>query len=629
MDKIHGVGLYQGLKTLTFNKKAGEYIELEYKNADRLYIPIHHLYRLFRFKSSLGRRAIDELGQPYWSQKMDKAKKSIQTLVLDLLQLYSKRSQVKRTPFKTPSPDLKQFEKNFPFEETKDQSNTIEQVFKDMARPFPMDRLIIGDSGFGKTEVSMRAVFKAVEDGYQAVFLAPTTILSLQHFKNFQSRFASWPMRIELVNRLIAPSKVKSILSDLEQQKIDILIGSHRLLSSDIRFKKLGLIIIDEEHRFGVRQKEKLKKLKLNVDCIYMSATPIPRTLNMSLSGAKDISLIQTPPKNRIAPKVSVISFQKDKIKTAILREIQRGGQVIFIHNRVQDLNKIYNQLRLWLTDASIGMAHGQMNEKELEKNILDFFKQKYELLLCTTIVETGMDFEKANTIIINDAHKLGLSQLYQLRGRVGRRADIQSYCYFILPEHLSPLSSAVERLNFLQTHNYLNSGYQIARFDLELRGGGEFLGAKQSGHLQNIGYDLYLDLLEEKLNPEKSISFEPEINLPWPAYIPSSYIPHDRVRLMYYKHLLDIEDTQKLPSFEEELQDSFGPLPDEVKNLIGQVMILHLCRKLKIKDLKVLGSTLYLIFLEQNNKMKIPLKTDSSWAEVYDHLSQLKDRLL
>lgn len=645
VDKIHGVGLYRGLKTFTFDQKISEYIELEYKNSDKLYIPVFHLHRLFHFKSRLGIQAIDELGQPYWRHKLAKAKQSIQNLVLDLLKIYSTRSKIKRPPFKSPSKEFLQFEKNFPFEETTDQLNAIKDIFKDMSRSYPMDRLIIGDSGFGKTEVAMRAIFKAVEDGYQVAFLAPTTVLSLQHFKNFKNRFSKWPFHIELINRLISTLKIKKILTDLHQQKIDILIGSHRMLSPDVQFKNLGLIVIDEEHRFGVRQKEKLKKLKLNVDCIYMSATPIPRTLNMSLNGVKDISLIHTPPKNRLSPKIFIIPFQEEKIKIAILREINRGGQVLFIHNKIQSLKKIYNQLIHLFPNISIEMAHGQMEEKELEKNILDFFSHRCDLLLCTTIVETGMDFEKANTIIINDAHLLGLSQLYQLRGRVGRRAFMQSYCYFVMPEHIEN-SLSVERLNFLQTHNYLNSGYQIARYDLELRGGGEFLGSKQSGHLQNIGYDLYHEMLEENLNPEKKINFEPEIKLPWPAYIPHSYIPHDKLRLMYYKYLSDIHDITKIQNFEDELRDGFGPLPEEVKNLIGEMIIRYLCYQLKIKELKVIKNRLHLTWIHssvnqtdhllqtnkfpalnkkstQNTSKQITFPEINSWVQVYDYLKQ------
>ena len=470
VDKVHGIGCYKGLKNLTFNNTIGEYIELEYKDKNRLYIPISQLHRLFQFKSQVHTKILDQLGQPYWNQKLSKAQKSIQNLVLDLMKTYSVRSSIKRKPFNPKSPELIQFEKQFPFEETPDQTQAIQDIYKDMQANHPMDRLIIGDSGYGKTETAMRAIFKTVESGFQAVLLAPTTILSLQHFKNFKNRFSHWPFRIELINRLLSPKKIKLILKDLFTQKVDILIGSHRLLSSDVQFKNLGLIVIDEEHRFGVKQKEKLKKLKLNADCIYMSATPIPRTLNMSLLKAKDISTIQTPPKNRIAPQVFVMTFESEKIKKAIEREIQRGGQVIFVHNRIKTLDDIYDKLLKQLPHITIQKAHGQMKEKELEDNILKFFHHECDLLLCTSIVESGMDFARANTIIVHNAHLLGLSQLYQLKGRVGRRSSVQPYCYFIIPEYLPDDSPSVNRLNFMQTHSHLGSGYAIARYDLEIR---------------------------------------------------------------------------------------------------------------------------------------------------------------
>ena len=621
VDRLHGVGLYRGLKKLALSTAEGEYIELEYKDQDKLYIPVSQLGRLFHFKSSLSKKILDSLGNSQWIQKMAKAKQTLKQMVLDLLKLYSARSRVQRPPFQKPSADMKIFEDQFPFEETLDQLKTVQEVLKDMSKPHPMERLIIGDSGYGKTEVAMRAVFKAVEDGFQAGFLAPTTILSLQHFESFKKRFANWPIRIELINRLVSSAKIKNILKDLSQNKVDILIGSHRLLSSDVQFKKLGLLVIDEEHRFGVRQKEKLKKIQTGVDCIYMSATPIPRTLHLSLSQMKDMSIISTPPKNRIRPEVFIFSFQKEKIKRAVEQELNRGGQVIFVHNRIQSLKEMQNKLKEIIPDLQMTTVHGQMDEKALEENILKFFNHEIDLLLCTTIVETGMDFERANTIIINDAHLLGLSQLYQLKGRVGRRANVKPYCYFVVPEPLFSNPAVVDRLNFLQTHNQYNSGYQVARYDLEARGGGEFLGARQSGHLQNIGYDLYLEMLEDCVYP-KDIEQEPEVQLPWPAFIPSSYMPSDKMRLMYYKYLCDIKDISKLDDLEVEWKDAFGQFPQEVKNLLGQVRIIHKCKELKIKELKVLKNSVYVAYVDSSlKKEKFTLVKDFSWLDVYDAL--------
>ena len=625
VDRLYGVGLYRGLKKLALSSVEGEYVELEYKDKDKLYIPVSQMGRLFHFKSSLSKKILDSLGGSQWAQKMAKAKRTLQQMVLELLKLYSTRSRIRRSPFSKPGEEMKIFEDQFPFEETQDQLKSIKEVLEDMNSPHPMERLIIGDSGYGKTEVAMRAAFKAVEDGFQAAFLAPTTILSLQHFENFKKRFENWPVRIELINRLVPPSKVKNILKDLSQGKVDILIGSHRLLSSDVQFKNLGLLVIDEEHRFGVRQKEKLKKIKAGVDCIYMSATPIPRTLHLSLSGMKDISVIGTPPKNRIRSEVFVLSFQKEKIKRAIEQELNRGGQVIFVHNRIQSLKVVHDKLKEILPDIQMTVVHGQMDEQTLEKNILKFFNHEYDLLLCTTIVETGMDFERANTIIIDDAHLLGLSQLYQLKGRVGRRAHIKPYCYFVVPEPLISRPAVIDRLNFLQTHNQHNSGYQVARYDLEARGGGEFLGAKQSGHLQNIGYDLYLEMLEDCIHPQE-MEWEPEVRLPWPAFIPANYMPSDKIRLMYYKYLCDLQGVEKLDELEMEWKDNFGSFPQEVKNLFGQIRILKKCKELKIKELKVLGHFVYVSYVDPALKQeKFTLAKDFVWLDVYDALSHLR----
>ena len=622
VDRINGVGRYKGLKKLSIDQITWEFLELEYKNKDKLYVPVTQLGRLFQFKTQMTEFVLDQLGQSQWKKKLAQAKTSIQEMVLELMKLYSVRFKIKRPAFKKSS-TLHQFERDFPFEETPDQLRSIQDVFKDMQSEHPMNRLIIGDSGYGKTEVAMRAMFKAVDNGFQVALLAPTTVLTLQHFENFKKRFASYPIRVELINRLVSRDKQKSILKDIYNHKVDIVIGSHRLLSSDVQFKNLGLFVIDEEQRFGVRHKEKLTKIKSNVDCIYMSATPIPRTLNMSLSGMRDISVIQTPPKNRILPRTSVISFQEEKIKRAVLNEVQRGGQVLFVHNRVHSLQRMYDRLQLLLPDVKLGIVHGQMKEQDLESQMVQFFQYKYDVLLCTTIIETGMDFERTNTIIINDAYQLGMSQLYQLRGRVGRRAHIQPYCYFIIPDNLISEPSIVERFNYLQTHSHQCSGYQVARYDLERRGGGELFGTKQSGHIKNIGYDLYLEMLNSSLKKSEEW-IDAEIHLPWAAYIPDSYIPHEKMRLMYYKYLCDLQDISLLEDLQKEWQDSFGSIPEELKNLVGQVMIQHQCRRLKIKELKVLGQNLHIIFHDSSLiRQKIQLEEEFSWVDIHHILSK------
>ena len=619
VDRMNGVGRYKGLKHIKINQSPQEFLELEYKNQDKLYIPVTQLSRLFQFKTQLKDFTLDQLNQPFWKRKLAQAQKSIQDMVLELVQLYSIRAKTKRPPFKK-SESMEQFEGEFPFEETVDQLAAVKDIFQDMSKDSPTDRLIIGDSGYGKTEVAMRAMFLAVENGYQVAVLAPTTVLTLQHFENLKKRFSPYPIRVGLLNRLVSSEKIKKLISDIQEHKVDIVVGSHRLLSSDVQFKKLGLFVVDEEQRFGVRHKEKLKKMNSHMDCIYMSATPIPRTLNMSLSGMKNISVIQTPPKNRLLPRTAVISFQKEKIKRAILNEIKRGGQVLFVHNRVQSLENIYDQLSSLVPQAQIGIAHGQMKESALESHMVRFFKHEYDVLLCTTIIETGMDFERANTIIINNAQQFGMSQLYQLKGRVGRRAHIQPYCYFVVPENIISDPLVVERFNYLQTHNNRNSGYQIARYDLERRGGGELFGTKQTGHIKNIGYDLYLEILNSSLHQESVTDIE--MKFPWAAYIPASYIPNEKMRLMYYKHLCDLKDTSDLKDLEKEWEDSFGPIPTELKNLLGQVIIQQQCRRIKIKELKVLGADLHLIF-QDSSREKINLPEEFSWVHIHHILSQ------
>ena len=569
----HGIARYGGLVTLEISGVTREYLLLEYADNDRLYLPVDQLDRITSYEGYDGEPALTRLGSPEWSRIKRRVRQAVRELAFDLLQLYAAREAAIGHPF---SPDTawdQELAESFPYEETPDQLQAIDEVKRDMERPRPMDRLLCGDVGFGKTEVALRAAFKAVNDGFQVAVLVPTTVLALQHFTTFKQRLAPFPVRVEMLSRLLGRREQKAVVEAIARGEVDIVIGTHRLLQRDVRFKRLGLVIIDEEHRFGVVHKEHFKRLRTNVDILTMTATPIPRTLYLALSGIRDLSLISTPPLDRAPVRTFVTPARDTVVREAILREIGRGGQVYVVHNRVQTINQFAARLQRLVPEASIAVAHGQMAEEELERVILAFIRQEFDVLVCTTIIESGVDIPNVNTIIIDQAHTLGLTQLYQLRGRVGR-SDQRAYAYLLYNDR-TPLSrEALARLEAIQEATELGAGFRIALRDLEIRGAGNVLGPEQSGHIAAVGLELYTQLLAqavEELKQGKPIE-EPasvSIDLPVEATIPISYCGDESIRMQLYQRFARIRTLGELHDLVEELIDRFGPLPHPVERMV------------------------------------------------------------
>lgn len=600
----HGIGVYEGLKIMNVGGIESEFIQVAYKDKDKLYLPVYRVGQLQKFSGAAQTTILDKLGGPGWEKTKTKVKKHLRDIAAELLQLYAKRAEITRSPLTLDEIKYGQFERAFPYDETNDQLRAITEIQKDFHSDHPMDRLVCGDVGFGKTEVSMRAAFQAVANKKQVAVLAPTTVLTFQHLETFKKRFAGFNYEIRSLNRFVSTADQKKTLAELKDGKVDILIGTHRLLSKDVVFKDLGLLIIDEEQKFGVLHKEKVKKLKTNVDTLTLSATPIPRTLNMSFTGVRDLSIINTPPVDRLPTRTFVSKFDTELIRKGITAEIARGGQVYFIHNRVQSIYGIADELRQIVPDARMKVAHGQMDEEELEAAMLAFFNHEIDVLICTAIVESGMDVPRANTMFIDQAHMFGLSQLYQLRGRVGR-SKARAYCYLLMPKDKRLEKDAQERLKIIQDNSALGSGIKIAQYDLELRGAGNILGDDQSGHVNSVGYEMYMDLLNEALAEAKGEStpdqeLDPEINLRIPALIPDVYIKDIRIRLSYYKALADIKSQEDLDQIENELKDQFGELPEPVVNLMGLMLIRRQCKNLGVRDISAGLKNISLVFTEQ-----------------------------
>ena len=574
----HGVGRYKGLVDLDYGEGVNEFLELHYEREDKLYVPVSQLYLISRYSGGpIESAPIHKLGSGSWEKAKKKALTQIHDTAAELLDLYAKRSLQKGVSSKINLNDYDAFVDGFPFEETSDQKDAIERVVEDMESSRPMDRLVCGDVGFGKTEVALRAAFISVLNGKQAIVLVPTTLLAEQHFDNFCDRFARWPIKIEEISRFKSKKQQNESLHRLQEGKIDIIIGTHRLLQPDIKFKDLGLVVIDEEHRFGVRQKEKLKAFRKNVDVLALTATPIPRTLSLAMEGLREFSVIATPPQKRLSIKTFVVNFSQGIIKEAVLREFNRGGQVYFLHNEVNTIQSMFEKLSKLLPEAKIGVAHGQLREKELEQVMQDFHQQRINILLCSTIIETGIDIPTANTIIMNRADKFGLAQLHQLRGRVGR-SHHQAYAYLLIDEDRKLTSNAKKRLEAIQLMEDLGAGYHLAMHDLEIRGAGELLGDNQSGQMHEIGFNLYIDMLNnaikqlkkgEKLDLESPITSNKEINLHTPTILTQTYCPNTNERLIIYKRLSSCKSKDELKSLKEELIDRFGLMPLQTVNLI------------------------------------------------------------
>lgn len=591
----HGVGRYLGLITLKVGGIDAEFLALEYAGGDKLYVPVSSLHVIGRYTGVSPENApLHKLGGDQWTKAKKKAIARIRDVAAELLEIQAKRAVQKGHAFTLPEVDYAAFADAFPFEETPDQQSAIEAILTDMANPQPMDRVVCGDVGFGKTEVAMRAAFIAVQSGKQVAVLVPTTLLAQQHYQNFRDRFADWPVRVEVMSRFVTSKQQKEIAEALEQGKVDIVIGTHKLLSKELRYKNLGLVIIDEEHRFGVTQKEYFKKLRHTLDMLTLTATPIPRTLNMALSGLRDISIIASPPPNRHAIKTFISEWVDAQIKEACQREIKRGGQVFFLHNDVKSMGKMADDLGHLIPEARITVAHGQMAERELEHVMMDFYHQRFNLLLCSTIIESGIDVPSANTIIINRADKLGLAQLHQLRGRVGR-SHHRAYAYFVVPPKSLMTSDAVKRLEAVEKSGDLGAGFMLSSHDMEIRGAGELLGDEQSGQIQEIGFTLYTELLERAVNALKSgkipeldapMDNGPEVDLQAAALIPEDYLPDIHARLVLYKRIANAETPEDLRELQIEMIDRFGLLPDAVKTLFGVTALKQQADLLGVKKI-------------------------------------------
>ena len=596
-----GVGIYRGLQHIALQGGEGDFLLLEYAGADKLYLPVDRINLVQRYIGAEGvEPRLDRLGGASWEKAKSRAREAVQEMAEELLKIYAARQVDQGFAFSPPDDLYREFEASFAFEETPDQMSAIEDVIRDMERAKPMDRLVCGDVGYGKTEVAMRAAFKAVMDGKQAAVLVPTTVLAQQHLETFGARFKAYPVRVEMLSRFRSPKEQKAILDGVKKGEIDIIIGTHRLLQKDVTFKDLGLLIVDEEQRFGVSHKERLKQFRAVVDIMTLTATPIPRTLYMSLMGIRDLSIIDTPPVDRLAIKTYVSRFSDELVREAVLRELRRGGQVFFVHNRVQSIEAMAEHLRRLVPEAKIVVGHGQMDEKELEKVMLAFMHGESNLLLCTTIIESGLDIPNANTLIVNRADAFGLAQLYQLRGRIGR-AKQRAYAYFLIPGEGAISPDARERLKILQDIAELGAGFRIASHDLEIRGAGDLLGARQSGNIAAVGFELYTEMLEETIRQLKGEELqervEPEIKLRVPAFVPEEYVKDPNQRLVIYKKLTQADTEEEISEVGEELVDRFGKLPLAATFLLEVMQIRFRLKALLIKEVEFDGNRLVFSF--------------------------------
>jgi len=596
----HGVGRYLGLQTLAHGEQMTEFLTLQYAEGDKLYVPVSSLHLINRYTGGDEETApLHKLGSDRWLKAKKKAAKQAKDVAVELLDLHAKREARSGFQFQLPEKEYQIFCDGFPFEETPDQSQAIQEVLADMTQEKSMDRLICGDVGFGKTEVAMRAAFIAVQNNKQVVILVPTTLLARQHYQTFCDRFSEQAVRIGLASRFQSKADITALIQNISERKIDILIGTHKVLHTDFKFKDLGLMIIDEEHRFGVSQKEKLKSLRAEVDILTLTATPIPRTLNMAIHEFRDISLIASPPARRLAIKTFTHEYSSSLIREAILREILRGGQVFYVHNKVQSIERVAHEIADIVPEAKVAIGHGQMREKELEQVMTDYYHNRFNVLVCTTIIESGIDIPNANTIIIDRADKFGLAQLHQLRGRVGR-SHHQAYAYLLLPDQNVMTSDAKKRIKAITSMEQLGIGFTLATHDLEIRGAGELLGDQQSGHMQTIGFSLYMELLEravkairsgETFDEEAPMPTKTEVNLPVTALIPEDYMHDVHARLIFYKRISNAKDLDALNELKIELVDRFGVLPEHALNLFA------------ITELKLLSETLGIHKIEANRR--------------------------
>ena len=601
----YGIGRYRGLKHLKIWGVSNDYLLLEYQEGDKIYLPVDRLNLIQRYVGGDGKPPrLDKLGSHSWERAKKRAKAAVAEMMKELLDLYAARQVFEGFKFSPLDQFYKEFEATFEYEETPGQMQAIDAVMKDMGNSKPMDRLICGDVGYGKTEVAIRAAYRAVMNGKQVAILVPTTVLAQQHHQTFCERFKTYPVVIEVLSRFKSPREQKEILLRLEEGKVDVVIGTHRLLQKDVSFRDLGLVVIDEEHRFGVSHKEKLRQMRKMVDVMTLTATPIPRTLQMAVSGMRDLSLIQTPPENRLSIRTFVVRYDEEIIREAIQRELERGGQIFFVHHRVQNIHTVAHRLKELVPGVSLAIAHGQMKERELEKVMLQFIKKEVDLLVCTSIIESGLDISAANTILINHADRFGLADLYQIRGRVGRGSH-QAYAYLIIPGDLVLSGDAMRRLRAIQELSELGAGFKLAIQDLEIRGAGNLLGPSQSGHIAAVGFELYAQMMEKAVKELKgeeiTEEITPEIHFQLPAFIPETYVKEPEERLRLYRRLSLSRSDEEVERIREEMVDRFGKISEEVGHLLEVIKVKILLTRLSIKRFEETPSQLILTFDERS----------------------------
>ena len=598
----YGIGLFKGLVKMEVEATAREFMKLVYRDGDQLFVPVEDLNLVQKFAGAdAATPQLDKLGSPAWQATKEKTKKAVERIARELLDLYARRKAAHGHGFSPEGVWQAEFDRTFEYEETEDQARSIQEIQKDMETPAPMDRLLVGDVGYGKTEVAMRAAFKAVMDGKQVAVLCPTTVLAGQHLQTFRTRMALFPVRVEGLSRLQSRAEQARVVDELKTGMIDVVIGTHRLLSDDVGFRDLGLLVVDEEQRFGVKDKERIKRLKTNIDVLTLTATPIPRTLNLSFSGLRDISLIETPPRDRLAVHTVVTPFSTKLIGQAIRTELARGGQVYYIHNRIEDIDKVARLVEQLVPQAKVVTIHGQMTGAELERRMIAFVGQAANVLVSTTIIENGIDIPLVNTLIVDRADMYGLAQLYQLRGRVGRSSR-QAYAYFLVPPFLELTDLARRRLKALKEFSELGSGFRLAAKDLEIRGAGNFLGAEQHGFMAAVGFDFYLHLLDQAVRELKGEPIEEtksEIHLHLDIRIPEDYLPQVNLRLNLYKRIAGLETPEESDRLRREVEDRFGPVPESVDSLIRYGVVKLLAQRLRIKSLDRSGDRIILRFLE------------------------------
>lgn len=594
----HGIGVYQGIKKLRIGDYEKDFLLIHYQDDDKLYVPMESLELVQKYiGADKARPKIDRLGSQYWKNTKSRVRKQVEDIAKELIEFYAERELSKGHVFPPDDELFREMEERFEYEETEGQLRAIEDVLNDLQRPKPMDRVVCGDVGFGKTEVALRAIFKAVLDNKQVAALVPTTVLAQQHYNTLRERFRDYPISVEMLSRFRSREQQKSTIEGLKKGTVDVVVGTHRLLQKDIAFKDLGLIVVDEEHRFGVKAKEQLKFLKKNVDVLTLTATPIPRTLHMALTGIKDLSIINTPPLDRHAVKTYVVKFSDEIIKKGLMTELERNGQVFFVHNVIHNIGVVYDHLKRLVPEARIAVAHGKMNESQLERIMLDFIGHKHDILLSTNIIESGLDISNVNTIFINNAHRFGLAELYQLRGRVGR-GNRQAFSYLLIPKDEVLVKDALTRLKVIEELTDLGSGFKIANYDLEIRGTGNLLGKEQSGQLNLIGFELYCNMLEDAVKrlrdetPEEE-DWAPEINIPLNAYIPDQYIGDETNKLLTYKRLSKIKEAEELADMEAEIEDRYGPIPEPLRNLLSIIGLRIFLHRIKVRRVEYSGNNI------------------------------------